>query len=299
MERFQLRALHAEYERDALSEEVARLARDREQLAQERDALKAELRLKEASQVPVMPKAAADHLDAMVKRAADLEVENDNLKTAIQNYRDRFDQDGVEIDALKVENERLRTELEARPKVYFPVEETAREVDNLLKAIDVAEKNTEDRQAEVERLQDVRKQYEREVKRLRADLGDLHRMGAGADERVNELKFKRDAQAQEIERLREEQDAAIAVASEWKMQLKEVEAERDALKAALDGDDLVRRYNALLKERGALKAAVEQHRESAMEMSRVATTREGRQAYEWAAAHIELLGDRALAKLEE
>ncbi len=93
-------------------------------------------------------------------------------EAAVQEWIRHWRKEHEEVEQLRQERDALKAALEARPKVYFPVEETAREVDNLLKTIDVAEKNTEDRQAEVERLQQERDALKEENDRLKSM--DLH-----------------------------------------------------------------------------------------------------------------------------
>jgi chromosome segregation ATPase len=142
------------------------------------------------------------------------------------------------------------------------------EIQQLLTAIDVAEKNTEDRQAIIDRLrykldqvQEERDSFGHRLARANGEVEKLRKM----------LGMKGTDFLEEVERLQ----AKIAADK-------------------VQNDGLFESEARLLAEVDQLRAACEQHRENAMEMSRVATTREGKEAYEWAAAHIELLARIAL-----
>ncbi len=249
-------------------------------------------------------------------RIDQLQTENDALKAMHQENMQMLEESAIEVERLRVENAALvdrhnRGSHSTASHEAMAYDAVVRERDALKQALHNAiehcpscaewKKECDTLKADLElsrqSLANTGKAYEEamdEVERLRfiIDVADKNRREIRtrcriAEQEETRLTAERDALLEKFDQMQQERDS-------FGHQNAVLRGERDALKetnARLTGMLPTSDYNEVREERDALKAALNQHREDSMVMARAATTREGKEAYEWAAAHIELLGE--------
>jgi chromosome segregation ATPase len=168
-------------------------------------------------------------------------------------------------------------------------------------------------------LQEERDSFGHQLARANGEVSRLHERLRDTQRTLVDIHAELTASRAEVSRLRAHDAQMTTQVVNFKLEIERLRAEVEGLenlRYLVDRDtsekdalkDEVSKLRAEVEESATLgeqyytevsrlKAMASQHRENAMEMSRVATTREGREAYEWAAAHIELLA--ALAEEKE